>query len=103
MKAIAVAVLSKMELRVTCAVLSPLRHCRTALPHPQIQTDIPPYVQRTVELNRPEGTGLGFNIIGGEGDTGIFISYISPGSISDKSEKLVPGDLIVEVRVYACV
>jgi len=51
-----------------------------------------------VVLNRPEGTGLGFNIIGGEGDTGIFISFISPGSISDKSGKLVPGDMILEVN-----
>ena len=64
---------------------------------PQANADIKPYVRRTVELSRPEGKGLGFNIIGGEGDAGIFISYISPGSISDQSEKLTAGDQILEV------
>ena len=64
---------------------------------PQANADITPYVKRTVELSRPEGKGLGFNIIGGEGDAGIFISYISPGSISDQSEKLTAGDQILEV------
>ena len=56
--------------------------------------DIP---KRTVILNRPEDTGLGFNIIGGEGDTGIFISYISPGSVADTSGELKPGDQILKV------
>lgn len=56
-----------------------------------------------MELSRPEGKGLGFNIIGGEGDAGIFISYISPGSISGQSEKLTPGDLILEVLYCICV
>lgn len=51
-------------------------------------------------LNRPEGTGLGFNIIGGEGDTGIFVSYLSPGSLADKSGELKPGDQILEVCYY---
>ena len=64
---------------------------------PQGNVDVKPYVKRTVELSRPEGKGLGFNIIGGEGDAGVFISYISPGSISGQSEKLTPGDLIIEV------
>ena len=53
--------------------------------------------QRTVVLHRPEGTGLGFNIIGGEGDTGIFISYITPGSVADKSGELKAGDQILQV------
>ena len=48
-------------------------------------------------LNRPEDTGLGFNIIGGEGNTGIFVSYISPGSVADKSNQLKPGDQILKV------
>ena len=60
--------------------------------------DSTPYVQRQVILDRPEGVGLGFNIIGGKGDTGIFISYISPGSVSDLSYLLKPGDQIIEVR-----
>ena len=64
---------------------------------PQGNVDVKPYVKRTVELSRPEGKGLGFNIIGGEGDAGIFISYISPGSISGQSEKLTPGDSIIKV------
>ena len=73
----------------------------------QGNADIKPHVKRTVELSRPEGKGLGFNIIGGEGDAGIFISYISPGSISDQSEKLTAGDMILEVinafvYVYIC-
>ena len=55
------------------------------------------YVQRTVELERPEDAGLGFNIIGGEGNTGIFISYISPGSVADQSNELKPGDQILQV------
>ena len=50
-------------------------------------------------LNRPEETGLGFNIIGGEGDTGIFISYISPGSVADKSGALKAGDQILKVSI----
>lgn len=54
--------------------------------------------KRTVVLNRPEETGLGFNIIGGEGDTGIFISYISPGSVADKSGALKAGDQILKVN-----
>lgn len=48
-------------------------------------------------LGRPEDTGLGFNIIGGEGDTGIFISYISPSSVADKAGELKPGDQIIKV------
>ena len=54
-------------------------------------------LQRTVVLSRPEDTGLGFNIIGGEGNTGIFVSYISPGSVADKSSELKPGDQIIKV------
>lgn len=55
--------------------------------------------QRTVVLNRTEGSGLGFNIIGGEGDTGVFISLISAGSVADRNGQLKPGDLILQVCV----
>ena len=48
-------------------------------------------------LTRPEDTGLGFNIIGGEGEIGIFISYISPDSVADRSGKLKCGDQIMRV------
>jgi C-terminal processing protease CtpA/Prc len=58
---------------------------------------VPKLPKRTVVLNRPEETGLGFNIIGGEGDTGIFISYITPDSIADKAGDLKPGDKILKV------
>lgn len=57
---------------------------------------VPEVPKRTVVLNRPEETGLGFNIIGGEGDTGIFISYISPDSVADKAGELKPGDKILK-------
>ncbi len=60
---------------------------------------LPEVPKRTVVLNRPEDTGLGFNIIGGEGDTGIFISYISAGSLADKTGELKPGDQIIKVSV----
>ena len=63
----------------------------------EAQGDLEPYTERSVVLQRAEGTGLGFNIIGGEGDTGIFISYISPGSVADVSGKLRRGDQVIEV------
>ena len=62
-------------------------------------SDTPQGLQRSVVLTRPEDTGLGFNIIGGEGETGIFISYISPGSVADKSGELKPGDQIIKVCI----
>ena len=54
-------------------------------------------VQRKAVLNRPTETGLGFNIIGGEGETGIFISFIAPGSLADSSHQLNVGDQIIKV------
>lgn len=57
--------------------------------------------RRIVVLNRPEDTGLGFNIIGGEGNTGIFVSYISPGSVADKCGELKPGDKVIKVS-FGC-
>ena len=58
---------------------------------------MPEVAQRRVVLNRPAETGLGFNIIGGEGETGIFISFIAPGSLADKSQELNVGDQIIMV------
>ena len=49
-------------------------------------------------LERPEGTGLGFNIIGGEEEVGIFISILSPQGLAAKSGLLKRGDMILEVR-----
>ena len=58
---------------------------------------MPEVAQRKVTLNRPAETGLGFNIIGGEGETGIFISFIAPGSLADSSQELNVGDQIIKV------
>ena len=48
-------------------------------------------------LVRGKGEGLGFNIIGGEGDAGIFISYIAPGGVADSVGGLRAGDHILKV------
>ncbi len=53
---------------------------------------------RIVTLERHEGTGLGFNIIGGEEEVGIFISILSPQGLAAKSGLLKRGDMILEVR-----
>lgn len=53
---------------------------------------------RKVTFDRPEGTGLGFNIIGGEENFGIFVSFVSVGGIADKSGLVRVGDQILEVR-----
>ena len=55
---------------------------------------------RKVTFERPEGTGLGFNIIGGEENYGIFVSFVSVGGIADMSGLVRVGDQILEVRAY---
>lgn len=62
------------------------------------RNDVDSYPERTVTLLRSEGEGLGFNIIGGEGDTGIFISYISPKGVADRASGLRAGDHILKVN-----
>ena len=52
---------------------------------------------RKVTFERPLGTGLGFNIIGGEDQYGIFISYVAPRGVADKSGLIKEGDQILEV------
>ena len=59
--------------------------------------DIEPYKLRKVTFERPPGTGLGFNIIGGEDNFGIFISHINSGGIAEKSGLITIGDQILEV------
>ena len=54
---------------------------------------------RKVTFERPEGTGLGFNIIGGEENFGIFVSFVTAGGIADKSGLVRVGDQILEVRL----
>src|SRR6185312_16309906 len=43
-------------------------------------------------------TGLGFNIVGGEGGEGIFISFILTGGPADMSGELRKGDQILSVN-----
>ncbi|XP_076806613.1 disks large homolog 4-like isoform X3 [Clavelina lepadiformis] len=52
---------------------------------------------RAVTLNK--GTaGLGFNIVGGDGNEGIFISYILAGGTADVSGELHKGDQLLSVN-----
>ena len=51
---------------------------------------------RLVTLTKT-GTGLGFNIVGGDGSDGIFISYILTGGTADLSGELHRGDKILSV------
>jgi guanylate kinase/C-terminal processing protease CtpA/Prc len=62
------------------------------------EADLQPQPERAVSLFRSNGEGLGFNIIGGEGDAGIFISYIAPGGVGDRSGGLRAGDHILKVN-----
>lgn len=48
-------------------------------------------------LERSEGEGLGFNIIGGEEEVGIFCSVISPDGLAGRNGQLKVGDQIMEV------
>lgn len=43
-------------------------------------------------------SGLGFNIVGGEGGEGIFISFILTGGAADLSGDLRKGDQIISVN-----
>jgi len=45
------------------------------------------------------GTGLGFNIIGGEDSVGIFISFITVGGVADTTGLVKAGDQILEVCI----
>ena len=58
---------------------------------------------RVVRLNRGP-TGLGFNIVGGEDNEGIFVSFILPGGVADLSGQVQRGDQIISVRItfYLC-
>ena len=44
--------------------------------------------------------GLGFNIIGGEEDVGIFISVISKEGLASQDGQLRVGDMILEVHWF---
>nr|CAB3238213.1 disks large homolog 2 [Phallusia mammillata] len=53
--------------------------------------------ERVVTLQKTGG-GLGFNIVGGDGAEGIFISYILTGGTADLSGELHRGDQILSVN-----
>ncbi|CAF4027581.1 unnamed protein product, partial [Rotaria sordida] len=59
------------------------------------QGDFP--LERRVLLRRGQ-TGFGFNIVGGDGEEGIYISFIQAGGIADKSGELHKGDRILSVN-----
>ena len=46
---------------------------------------------------RKSGSGLGFNIVGGEGGEGIYVSYILPGGAADIGGQLRRGDQVLSV------
>lgn len=52
---------------------------------------------RTVVLQKG-GSGLGFNIVGGEDGEGIFISFILAGGPADLCGELRRGDQIISVN-----
>ncbi|CAF4445313.1 unnamed protein product [Rotaria socialis] len=64
-----------------------------------IQNDEPgePPLERRVVLRRGT-TGFGFNIVGGDGEEGIYISFIQTGGVADKSSELHKGDRILSVN-----
>ena len=49
------------------------------------------------------GTGLGFNIIGGEDNVGIFVSSITPGGMADTTKLVIAGDQILQVCLCQCI
>ncbi|CAF3465528.1 unnamed protein product [Rotaria sp. Silwood1] len=54
-------------------------------------------LERRVLLRRGQN-GFGFNIVGGDGEEGIYISFIQAGGIADKSGELHKGDRILSVN-----
>jgi len=52
---------------------------------------------------RKSGSGLGFNIVGGEGGEGIYVSYILPGGAADIGGQLRRGDQLLSVSVTSFV
>lgn len=45
---------------------------------------------------------MGFNIIGGEDNVGIFVSSLTPGGMADTSKLVIAGDQILQVRLSVC-
>lgn len=57
-------------------------------------------VRRVVLKKGP--SGLGFNIVGGEEDEGIFVSYLLPGGPADVSGAVHIGDQLLSVSSILC-
>ena len=53
---------------------------------------------RIITLTKGDNGGLGFNIIGGEEEVGIFISVISPEGAAADNGELKVGDMILQVN-----
>lgn len=54
-----------------------------------------------VDLARAGGSGtLGFNIVGGEGTDGIFVSYLQPNRPAARSRAVNVADRLLVVRSY---
>uniref|UniRef100_A0A3P8V860 PDZ domain-containing protein n=1 Tax=Cynoglossus semilaevis TaxID=244447 RepID=A0A3P8V860_CYNSE len=70
----------------------PVLSCDPPPPPPPTHRD-----PRKVVLQRG-GTGLGFNIVGGEDGEGIFISFILAGGPADLCGELRKGDRLVSVN-----
>lgn len=66
--------------------------------HPYAATD-DMFVDREMRkvIIRKSGSGLGFNIVGGEGGEGIYVSYILPGGAADIGGQLRRGDQLLSV------
>ncbi|TKR73286.1 hypothetical protein L596_020614 [Steinernema carpocapsae] len=62
-----------------------------------------PLHPRPVQLNKPPNQGLGFNIVGGEEDEPIYISYVLPGGVADLSGQVHKGDVLLEVNGHGLV
>ena len=52
---------------------------------------------------RKGSSGLGFNIVGGEDNEGIFVSFVLAGGPADISGDLRRGDRLLSVSVFAVV
>ncbi|KAF1747964.1 hypothetical protein GCK72_024430 [Caenorhabditis remanei] len=56
-----------------------------------------PLEPRPVQLNKGQN-GLGFNIVGGEDNEPIYISFVLPGGVADLSGNVKTGDVLLEVN-----
>jgi C-terminal processing protease CtpA/Prc len=64
---------------------------------PQLQYAGVQRAPRTVHLTKG-AQGLGFNIVGGEDDEGIYISAVLPGGVADLSGQVYRGDQLLQVN-----